>query len=215
MRPRTPVDLPPFPDLSFEKKYWQEGWLRVAGLDEAGRGALAGPVAVGAVILPADESIVVRLSGVRDSKQMTPRQRTHWAEIIRTEALTCAVGMADAREIDRLGLTAAIQLAAGRALEKLVLPPEALLADYGLKPDTGLPLEMLVKGDRRSLSIAAASVLAKTTRDALLVQLDADYPGYGLAQHKGYATRAHRRALGILGPSAVHRRSFTVREFPD
>ncbi len=211
MRRRVPPDLPPRPNLSLERERWARGWLRVAGLDEAGRGALAGPVAVGAVILPTDEAVAAALSGVRDSKQMTPRARSVWAQVIRQTALTWAVGMASAAEIDSLGIAAAIRLAAGRALERLSPPPQALLADYGLRPESRLPLATLVKGDRRSLSIAAASVLAKVQRDALMEALAAQYPGYGLARHKGYATRAHRAAIGRLGKSPIHRQTFAVK----
>ncbi len=211
MRRRVPPDLPPRPNLSLERERWARGWLRVAGLDEAGRGALAGPVAVGAVILPADEAVAAALSGVRDSKQMTPRARSAWAQVIRQTALTCAVGLASAAEIDSLGIAAAIRLAAGRALERLSPPPQALLTDYGLRPESPLPLTTLVKGDRRSLSIAAASVLAKVRRDALMTALAERYPGYGLARHKGYATRAHRAAIGRLGKSPIHRQTFAVK----
>ncbi|RMF48712.1 MAG: ribonuclease HII [Anaerolineae bacterium] len=211
---RTPLELPPTPHLKLESAHWQQGVRYVAGLDEAGRGALAGPVAVGAVILPPTQEIATRLEGVRDSKQMTPKAREQWAERIRTHALAWAVGMASPQEIDDLGIVPAIRLAAQRALQQLSPSPQALLTDYGLRPESSLPLQMLVKGDRRSLSIAAASILAKTQRDALMRCLDAQYPGYGLAQHKGYATRAHRFAIGQLGLSAIHRHTFTVKTFP-
>ncbi len=119
--------------------------------------------------------------------------------------------MASPEEIDSLGIMAAIRLAAQRALQQLSPSPLALLADYGLHPGCALPLQSLVKGDRRSLSIAAASILAKTQRDALMCRLETRYPGYGLAQHKGYATRAHRLAIQQLGLSDIHRKTFTVK----
>lgn len=203
--------LPPAPDLSFEALLWQAGSLRVAGIDEAGRGALAGPVAAAAVILPPDPDLLQRLNGVRDSKQMTPEGRAYWAERIRQEVGAWAVGLASSQEIDELGILPATFLAARRALEALSTPPEYLLLDYLQLKDVSIPQLSLVKGDARSLSIAAASVLAKTTRDALLCELDTRYPGYGFAEHKGYGTSRHCAALEALGPCEVHRKSFRVK----
>lgn len=201
---------PASPDLTFEQTLWQNGLRRVAGLDEAGRGALAGPVCAAAVILPPDASLLQTLAGVRDSKQMTPAERQAWAPRIRTAALAWGVGFAAADEIDALGILAATRLAAVRALEGLT--PDALLTDFLILPEIALPQTALVKGDRRSLSVAAASVLAKTARDALLCELDGRYPGYGFARHKGYGTQVHRLALERLGPSPLHRRSFAFKK---
>jgi len=199
------------PDLTLEQVLWDSGWDKVAGMDEAGRGALAGPVAVGAVILPSSHPDLVRtLVGVRDSKQMTPLQREVLAPRIRAVALACAVAFASADEIDLLGISAATRLAATRALHSLGQPPDYLLTDYLLVPDTDIPQTSLVKGDQKNLSIAAASVLAKTSRDALMRELDTTYPGYGLARHKGYGTWQHRQALSRLKPSAIHRKSFSL-----
>lgn len=223
-RPRSRLDpslLPAAPDLSFEHGLWQAGVQVVAGIDEAGRGALAGPVAAAAVILLPENGQTVSpsmnngmerlLAGVRDSKQMTAAQRSECAGRIRQHALAWAVGMASAQEIDRLGIVPATRLAVQRALDSLSLEPQHLLLDYLVLPENPLPHTALIKGDCRSLSIAAASVLAKTSRDALLVELDACYPGYGLAQHKGYGTVAHRRAVAHLGLSAIHRSTFTFK----
>lgn len=196
------------PDLEFEQPLWEGGFLQVGGIDEAGRGALAGPVSAAVVILPADPSIARRLSGVRDSKQMTPRQRAIWAATIRSQASAWGVGFASAQEIDSLGIVPATRLAAWRAIQSLPQPPEYLLLDYLLLPACDLPQTALVKGDRRSLSIASASVLAKTARDELMIELDQHYPGYGLAGHKGYGTAAHLAALGRLGASPIHRLTF-------
>ncbi len=199
------------PDLIIEQALWTSGWNHVAGMDEAGRGALAGPVAVGAVILPSSQGSLARiLSGVRDSKQMTPLQREKLAPRIRETALAWAVAFATAKEIDMLGITAATRLAATRALHSLSMMPDYLLTDYLLVPDTEIPQTTLVRGDQKILSIAAASVLAKTSRDALMRELDEAYPGYGLARHKGYGTSQHREALARLKPSAIHRQSFTL-----
>jgi ribonuclease HII len=196
------------PDLSYEKKLWKAGFRLVAGLDEAGRGAWAGPVAAGAVILPVDTSILKTLYGVRDSKQMTPRQRSVWAVEIKSVARAWGVGMASNAEIDAMGILPATRLAMRRALEQLGCVPQQLLVDAVHLPEIPVPQKALIKGDVHVLSIAAASVLAKTTRDALMVALDAEYPGYGLAHHKGYGTAYHRAALEQLGASEIHRKSF-------
>jgi ribonuclease HII len=201
--------LPLEPDLTFEQICWRSGLMAVAGIDEAGRGALAGPVSAAAVILPPETTIMRMLKGVRDSKQMTPAQRGSAREMILQHALTWAVGFATAAEIDQVGIVPATRMAAWRALNSLALPPAHLLLDYLFLPDVTLPQTALIKGDCRSLSIAAASVLAKTARDALLCELDLTYPGYGFAAHKGYGTQAHRAALQCLGPCPAHRLSFS------
>ncbi len=201
------------PDLTFERALWPHYPL-VAGLDEAGRGALAGPVAVGAVILPGDDPHLSRtLAGCRDSKQMTPLQRERCASHVRAVALAWNVAYASAAEIDQLGIVRAVQLAAERALKALSVQPLYLLTDFRLElPESETPHASLVKGDARSLSIAAASVLAKTARDALMVELGKRNPAYGWEKNKGYGTQAHRSALKRWGYSPQHRRSFVVRE---
>ncbi len=198
------------PNLEIEQPLWQAGYRTIAGLDEAGRGALAGPVAVGVVLLPAAAASLSRtLNGVRDSKQLTPLQRERWAERIRQVAMDWAVGFASAGEIDRWGIVAAVRLAALRALSALRYPPDYLLTDFQLHlASLDLPQTSLIDGDALSLTIAAASILAKTARDAYMIEMERLYPGYGFAQHKGYATQQHRQALQRLGPSPLHRRSF-------
>jgi ribonuclease HII len=200
--------LPPEPDLSFERALWEAGLPTVAGIDEAGRGALAGPVAAAAVVLPSEEGIMEYLKGVRDSKQMTASQRETAREKILKYAVTWGVGFASSEEIDQIGILPATRLAACRALEALTPPPTHLLLDYLFLPEVAIPQTALIKGDCRSLSIAAASILAKTSRDALLRELELIYPGYGFASHKGYGTQAHREAIQQLGVSPVHRLSF-------
>jgi len=198
------------PDLSFEHKLWQSGLTYIAGMDEAGRGALAGPVAVGAVILSNKPHLARTLSGVRDSKQMTTLAREQLAPRIKESALAWGVGLASPEEIDSLGIVAATRLAALRALEALSVFPDFLLTDFRLElPELDIPQTSLVKGDVKCLSIAAASVLAKTTRDALMRDLDSQYPGYGLGKHKGYGTPFHRLAMKRLGYSTIHRKSFS------
>lgn len=201
--------LPDHPDLMFEQLLWQKGVQYIAGVDEAGRGALAGPVCTGAVVLPSGNSkLAVQLAGVRDSKQMTTQQRDTWAEVIKSIATTWAVGWASSEEIDRLGIAPATRLAAKRAVEMLKTYPQHLLVDYIRLPEIPLPQTSLVKGDRRALSIACASVLAKTARDALMQTMAEQYPGYGFEQHKGYGTRLHQSFITTLGPCTIHRRSF-------
>ena len=202
------------PDTFFESQFWKSGLRHVAGLDEAGRGALAGPVAVGAVILPNDETLLARtLDGVRDSKQMTPLEREVLAPRIKAVALTWHVGFASAGEIDSQGIVPATRLAALRALHGLTFVPQYLLTDFRLElPQLDISQTAFVKGDALCLSIAAASVLAKTTRDQLMCELDVCYQGYGLRKHKGYGTQDHRSAMRRLGVSAIHRKSFQLKE---
>ncbi len=200
------------PDLTYEKQLWS-CYQFIAGLDEAGRGALAGPVAVGAVILPKDKTRLLRtLAGVRDSKQMTPLERDSLAPRIKKTALAWSVGFASAEEIDAQGIVPATRLAAVRALQGLSISPEYLLTDFRLElPQLDISQTSLVRGDAHCLSIAAASVLAKTARDAYMSQLDSEYPNYGLGKHKGYGTQAHRLAMKRWGYSSVHRKSFSFK----
>ena len=200
--------LPAAPDLIEEQALWRIGVVKIGGIDEAGRGAWAGPVSAAVVVLPPCEDLAQRLHGVRDSKEMTPAQRQTWAEIIKQTAAAWAVGQASHTEIDRIGILPATRLAVCRALGQLSEQPEHLLIDYLVLPEVRLPQQALVKGDARVLSIACASVLAKTSRDALMAEMDASYPGYGFARHKGYGTRLHQEALHSLGPSPIHRLSF-------
>lgn len=212
MVPRRKFDcatLPPRPDLSFERALWEAGLHWVVGVDEAGRGALAGPVAAGAVVLPWNLSgLYERLHGVRDSKLMKAESRELWAEAIKDTAVAWGVGLASAGEIDRMGILPATHLAIERALESLECKPEHILVDYLRLPGVSTPQTALVKGDARSLSIASAAILAKTARDALMREMDSAYPGYGFASHKGYATRRHRQAIEAHGPCEQHRRTF-------
>jgi ribonuclease HII len=200
------------PDLSNEKKLWL-AYKYIAGLDEAGRGALAGPVCVGAVILPNDNPLLVRtLSAVRDSKQLTPHKRDQLVPCIKEIARSWGIGFASADEIDSLGIVPATRLAASRALEVMPLFPDFLLTDFRLElPELDVSQAALVKGDQRSLSIASASILAKTARDELMVRLDPQYPQYGFARHKGYGTLVHRKMIVKLGFSPVHRKTFQIK----
>ena len=209
MPPRlTPDQIPPDPDLSFEQALWAVGLSTVAGLDEAGRGTWAGPVMAAAVILPDQEGICRSLHGVRDSKQLRPEVRSSLVPLIEECALAWAVGSASAAEIDEIGILPATRLSMLRALQGLTLPADHLLIDALFLPDVAVPQTALIKGDQRSLSIAAASILAKTSRDAWMVEQEALYPEYGFARHKGYGTALHQERLQRYGPCPIHRRSF-------
>lgn len=206
------VDMISNPDLSYEQELWP-AYKHIAGLDEAGRGALAGPVCVGAVILPDDDPHLTQaLSGARDSKQLTPRKRDQLAPRIKEVSLFWGIGFASAEEIDAMGIVPATRLAASRALEMLSCFPHFLLTDFRLElPELDISQTALVKGDQRSLSIAAASILAKTARDEFMRELHTQYPDYGFMRHKGYGTLFHRKAIARLGFSPVHRTTFTLK----
>ncbi len=204
MRTRAAV----FPSLEIEQQLWAAGYPRIAGVDEAGRGAWAGPVAAAAVILPEDPHVLQRLDGVRDSKLMTPLARQFWAPHIRSTALAWGVGFSSVEEIDSLGILPATKLAAQRALKSLV--PDCLVTDFLVFPELDLPQIALVKGDQLSLSVSAASVLAKTERDARMISLGLEYSQYGFSRHKGYGTRLHQEAILRWGLSEIHRKSFSI-----
>lgn len=191
----------------------QQGYCFIAGLDEAGRGCLAGPVAAAAVILPLDEALLPLFEGVRDSKQMTAQAREQQYEVIMRHALAVGVGLGSVELIEERNILQATKHAMQVALTRLSLSPQALLLDALLLPGTALPQRSIIKGDARCLTIAAASVIAKVTRDRLMLQLHEQYPDYGFAQHKGYGTEAHLAALQQYGVTPIHRRTFApVRE---
>jgi ribonuclease HII len=190
--------------LVFEQALWSTSIVHVAGVDEAGMSPLAGPVCAGAVVFRPGS----RLADVDDSKKLDARERDRLAIEIKSAAAAWAVGWASVDEIDTLNIYWAGLLAMRRAVEGLGLRPEHLLIDARRLKDLDIPQERIVKGDSRSLSIAAASILAKTSRDALMKELDVEYPGYGFSQHKGYPVKEHVAALGRLGACPIHRRSF-------
>ncbi len=197
------------PNLACEKRLWEAGYRFVAGLDEAGRGSWAGPVVAAAVILPPDQPELGRfLSGVRDSKTLTAARREALLAVIVRHALAWGIGAAPPSEIDELGIVPATRRAMRLALEALSPPADHLLIDHLSLPDQPLPQMSLPRGDALVLSIAAASIVAKVSRDRMMVDLDTQFPGYGFAQHKGYGTPQHQAALASLGPCAVHRFSF-------
>ena len=190
-----------------------QGYSLIAGLDEAGRGPLAGPVVAGVAVLPPNlKGDWVKL--VRDSKQLTPAQREYVLPYLQDASQALEVGMSSAQEVDDLGIVSATNLAMKRALNSLALMPQYLLLDAFPLPGVGIPQKAIVHGDALCLSIAAASVLAKVTRDRIMEGHDDKYPSYGFARHKGYATREHLRNLRAHGPCPIHRYSFApVREW--
>jgi ribonuclease HII len=190
--------------IRYERGLWNQGLLRVAGVDEVGVGPLAGPVVAAAVVLP--EGCII--NGVRDSKKLTPRRREELAIEIRRLALGAEIGVADISEIDRLNIYHAALLAMRRAVEALSKPPDHVLCDARTIPGIECPQQAIIRGDTLSQSIAAASIIAKVYRDALMIEYDRLYPKYGFARHKGYPTAEHRQALARYGPCPLHRTSF-------
>lgn len=195
------------PDLCHELALWRAGLSHVAGLDEVGRGPLAGPVVAAAVVLPPFFE-ASWLPAVRDSKLLSARQRETLAGMIHRDALATGIGAASAGEIDRIGLAPATHLAMTSAVGMLGVGPEFLLLDATVLPGQTLGQCGVIDGDAQVVSIACAAIIAKVERDCLMRRLDAIYPGYGFARHKGYGTFEHLCALDRLGPSPIHRRSF-------
>lgn len=196
------------PTLEEEERLRLQGHTLIAGLDEAGRGCLAGPVVAAAVILPLAEDCLRLFAGVRDSKQLSATQRERLYAVVMERAVGVGVGVVSVEWIDRYNILRATRLAMQQALAVLPVRPTYLLLDALKLPAVCLPQLALIKGDARCLSIAAASIIAKVTRDRLMQALDEQYPGYGFARHKGYGTVEHQRALASLGPCPVHRRTF-------
>jgi ribonuclease HII len=198
--------LPDRPTLDRERRLLRAGHSLIAGIDEAGRGAWAGPVVAAAVIL--DPAEVSQLDGVNDSKRLSPRQRDKLYQIILDHCVTYGIGQGSVEEIDAIGILPATRLAMTRAVAALSPQPDALIIDAVRLPQVNKPQAVFNFADSISLSVAAASILAKVTRDRLLIDLDAHYPAYQFARHKGYGTQIHRAALQSVGPCAIHRTSF-------
>jgi ribonuclease HII len=187
----------------------EQGYRFIAGLDEAGRGAWAGPVVAAAVILPLKRrDLAERLAGVRDSKMLTPGQREALFEVIQQTVLAVAVGMASAEMVDQLNVVGATRYAMNQALAQLTIPPDYLLLDHLRLPNLQIPQDAFPKADVTSLTVAAASIIAKVTRDRLMVDYHQRYPNYAFDQHKGYGTKAHQAALAKCGPCPLHRLSY-------
>lgn len=191
-----------------ENRYFEKGIVTICGVDEAGRGPLAGPVCAAAVILPPD----LEIPGLTDSKKLSDKRRRELYPVIIEQAVAYGIGLASHEEIDDINILQATFLAMERALERLKVRPELALIDGNRQKDFGLPVETVVKGDSLSASIAAASILAKVTRDDIMVAMAQEYPGYGFEIHKGYGTKAHYEALRAMGPSPIHRMTF-IKKF--
>lgn len=190
--------------FEFEKKHSAEGYKRICGVDEAGRGPLAGPVCAAAVILPEE----VDIPGLNDSKKLTDKKRRELFPIICEKAVAYGIAFSDHNEVDSINILQATYLAMERAIAKLPVKPDFALIDGNRAKDFGIPLETIVGGDGRSASIAAASILAKVTRDDYMLEMADQYPEYGFAVHKGYGTKAHYAALAENGPCPIHRLTF-------
>lgn len=187
-----------------EKTWADRGFHAICGIDEAGRGPLSGPVCAAAVILPEG----LEIPGLNDSKKLTDKKRRELFPIIEEQALAYGIGWASQEEIDDINILQATFLAMSRAVEQLNIRPDLALVDGNRAPTLDLPVETVVKGDSLSASIAAASVLAKVSRDDVMLRMAEEYPGYGFEVHKGYGTKAHYEALRTFGPSPIHRRTF-------
>jgi ribonuclease HII len=196
------------PSLECEQAFWTQGFARVAGIDEAGRGAWAGPVTAAAVILPQIPGLLEILCGVNDSKKLKPLQRVQLRGVIEQYVSAYAIGSASHDEIDALGILVATRLAMRRAIESLTVRPDALLIDAVKLHEVAIPQRSFNFADSISLSVAAASILAKTERDAMMQAFDETYPEYAFGRHKGYGTQAHRLALNKQGVCIIHRKSF-------
>ena len=210
-RERYPAEI-----QQFEQILRQQGYQRIVGIDEAGRGALAGPVVAAAVILP----INCQISGVTDSKQLTPKKRAELFDEIHRTAVAVGVGRVENKEIDQINILQATMAAMAQAVAQITPAPDYVLVDGTHLPKTSLPrshrdseqpAKAIPKGDTLIQSIAAASIIAKVTRDRLMIELDKTYPGYGFQVHKGYGTLQHRQAIAQLGPCPIHRRSFKLQ----
>ena len=192
------------PNYEYEQKHYAEGYAAVCGCDEAGRGPLCGPVVAAAVILP----LGCEIEGLNDSKKLTEKKREALFEVIKEKAIAYAVCEASPAEIDEINILNASMLAMRRAVEALSVKADFALIDGNCSRGFQIPTETVVKGDAKSCSIAAASILAKVTRDRGCAELDAAYPEYGIAKHKGYPTKEHMDAVRAHGPSPIHRKSF-------
>jgi len=196
--------------MAFEKKARNKGFSIIAGIDEAGRGPLAGLVISGAVILPVSFSVV----GITDSKKLTPKKREYLYKEIYAHALSVGVGIVEHEEIDRINILQASLYSMSIAVNNLNIQPEYLLIDGKFPIPSDIPQETVIKGDSLSLSIGAASIIAKVTRDRIMMEYHKKYPRYGFDRHKGYPTRAHKLAVMEFGPCPIHRLTFKgVREY--
>ncbi len=196
---------PPTAPYRYEAQAWRTGVARIAGIDEAGRGPLAGPVVAAAVVIAPDR----RIPKLADSKLLTPERRDELFEVIRTRAVAVGVSVVDHLTIDRVNILQATRLAMSQALAALTVVPELVITDFVALPSLPCPQRNLIDGDARCASVAAASIIAKVTRDRIMMEADREFPAYGFARHKGYGTPEHLAALDRHGPCPIHRRTFS------
>lgn len=196
--------------LEYEKELWDAGYTYVAGIDEAGRGPLAGPVVAAAVVFPSQQFLI---EGIDDSKKISPQKRLFLKKIIENSALSIGIGIIDHQHIDDINILQATLLAMRMAVKSLKLSPDIALVDGNKEPQLNIPCKCIIKGDSKSMSIAAASIIAKVTRDQKMYDYHAMYPEYGFDQHKGYPTLRHIEAIRKFGYCTIHRKSFKVKQF--
>ena len=208
MKSKSHNDAKNPPTFAEEQRLAKQGYRLIAGIDEVGRGPLAGPVMAGAVILPLNLD-TPWLHLVRDSKQLTAETREHLCPLIYEAAIAVGIGEVSAEAIDKNGIARATKMAMRQAVNNLATQPDALLIDFVRLTEVNLPQRCIVKGDQLSISIACASIIAKVTRDRLMVELDKLHPGYGFATHKGYATKEHLESIERLGACPIHRMCFS------
>lgn len=195
-----------FDNLEYEKKYWENGFVYVAGADEAGRGPLAGPVYAAAVIFPKD----IQIDGLTDSKKLSEKKRDYYFDVIKEKAIAYSIASVDEKIIDEINILNAAHLAFKKAVEGLNPAPELALIDGNSMKNLPCPFELIVKGDQKSLTVAAASVLAKVSRDRFMDKIDKEYPQYMFSKHKGYGTKLHYEMLEKYGACPYHRQSFRL-----
>ncbi len=197
------------PNLERELALFQQGYSFIAGLDEAGRGAWAGPVVAAAVILPVGQTdLAQRLAGLNDSKKLSPNKRQHLFDLIQQTASVIGIGLAPSGLVDQINVLQATRHAMAQAIDNLASSPDYLLLDHVKLPNLDLPQLSFPKADSLSLTVAAASIIAKVTRDQMMIQFNEKFPGYAFDRHKGYGTKAHREALQQLGACELHRLSY-------
>lgn len=204
MKQKLLLNMPPVDQSYFESRLYAEGVSSIAGVDEVGRGCLAGPVVAASVILPRD----CKIEGINDSKKLSPRKRDELYDVILKEAVSFGIGVISPKEIDDINILQATLKAMKVAVESLNVRPQHLLIDGNQRIDVNIPQKIIVKGDTRSISVGAASIIAKVTRDRMMAELEKDIPNFRFSVHKGYGTALHLRELKEHGPTRIHRMTF-------
>ncbi len=204
MRQKLLFSLPKINQLYFEENLYKEGVASIAGVDEVGRGCLAGPVVAASVILRRD----CKIAGINDSKKLSPKRRDELYDVILNQAVACGIGLVDSDEIDRINILQATIKAMAMAVESLSVKPQYLLIDGNQRIELNIPQKIIIKGDVRSLSVGAASIVAKVARDRMMTEFEKKYPEFKFSVHKGYGTKQHLEELEKSGPCLIHRKTF-------